>query len=161
MATVNPANKRLLGHFANRMTSPLQASNECSALSSAVAGFSSALRKRPVVIRMIGPITKPMNPNAATPPNRPKNTTKPFMDVLPLSSNGRSTLSAMLMPNTPMSSNTTPCPIAPDNSRAITAGTQTSAAPTTGSNEENAITAPQKIGAGILTNQKAMPPMKP
>ena len=61
-----------------------------------------------MVTRMIGPITRPMNPKAAAPPSRPKKITRPLTCVRPLNSSGRSTLSTMLMPSTPTSSMITP-----------------------------------------------------
>ena len=53
----------------------------------------------------------------------------------------------MLMPSTPTTTIATPLPILPASSSQSAAGTHTSAAPTTGISEQNAITTPQNAGA--------------
>ena len=68
----------------------------------------------------------------------------PLTDVLPLRSSGRRMLSTMLIPSTPTSAMTTPAPMSPFNRSQSAAGHQTSAAPTTGTSEQNAVINPQK-----------------
>src|SRR5262249_21417027 len=100
------------------------------------------------------------SPNAIAPPNSPKNTTKPPIDVLPLSSSGRSTLSIMLMPKTPASSISTPRVMSPDRSSTIPAGAQMIDAPI-GSSEQSAMTTPQNAGDPRPSSQTTRPPTVP
>src|SRR5580704_1554746 len=110
---------------------------------------------------IVGPATRPNNPNASKPPSTPINSKSSFKRVRFRKSIGRTMLSATV--DTPPQISTTSkafpqCPVNPSHSAA---GPQMSAEPTTGTSEKNAISTPQKIGDESFTSANDMPPSTP
>src|ERR1700730_3000523 len=123
---------------------------------------STYTRNTPIAAaRIVGPITKPSNPNTSNPPSTPRNSSSSFKCVRLRSSSGRTMLSAT--PATPPQITTTasPLPQCPLNPRNSAAGAQISAEPTTGTSEKNAINTAQKSGEEIPPTVNANPPKTP
>src|SRR4051794_19340045 len=110
---------------------------------------------------LVGPATKPSNPNTSKPPNTPMNNNNSFNRVRFRSSNGRIILSAT--PATPpqIIRMVNPLPQCPLTARNSAAGTQIKADPTTGTSEKNPITTAQKIGDEIPPMVNPNPPNTP
>src|SRR5215472_9687085 len=100
-------------------------------------------------------------PKRFTPPTTLIKISNALNSVQPPSNTGRSTLSTTVDTPAQIARSKTArpqCPVKPSQSEA---GTKIKPEPTTGTREKNAITTPQKTGAGNPTRAKPKPPRAP
>src|SRR5208282_6888336 len=119
-------------------------------------------RKTPMAAAtIVGPTTRPSNPNTSMPPRTPMNNSNSFKRVLFRSSRGRTILSATVETPPQMTTTSSAFPQCPPKPSQRAAGPQTSNEPTTGTSETKAMSTPQKMGAEIPTRANDNPPNTP